>query len=179
VVVDGDVQELGADAFDTVAAVSGDAVRGSLDAYQAFDIEVQQVAWSSVLVTNHGRLRFQIADPMELEPAQDAADRGRTQTQLLGDPNAGPALAAKRFDLPDQLLRSAARAAVRAAGPVAEASPTLPPEALDPVRGSLPAELELGPGLLQAQPALHNSTGKFFSLIKKSFAMMVIVHSVS
>lgn len=35
VVVDGDVQELGADALDPVAAIAGDPVRGPLDAHQA------------------------------------------------------------------------------------------------------------------------------------------------
>jgi hypothetical protein len=47
VVIDGDVQELGADALDAVAAVVGDAVRRPPDAHQPLDIQVQQVAWTA------------------------------------------------------------------------------------------------------------------------------------
>jgi hypothetical protein len=46
VVVDSDVQELCADAFDRVAAVARHAVRRPLDAHQALDVQMQEVASS-------------------------------------------------------------------------------------------------------------------------------------
>jgi hypothetical protein len=69
VVIDGDVQELGADALDAVAAVAGDAVRRPPDAHQPLDIEMQQVAWSGVFVTHHGGHGFQIEDAVQPQPA--------------------------------------------------------------------------------------------------------------
>jgi hypothetical protein len=64
VIVDGDVQELAADALDAVAAVTGDTVGGPLDAHQPLAIEVQHVARSGMVVAHHAgvgsisRMRF-------------------------------------------------------------------------------------------------------------------------
>src|ERR1017187_2748462 len=52
-------------------------------------------------------------------------------------------------------------------------------EATHPLGRTLPAELELGRGLLQAQSALDHGFGKFLSTINRKSSMMVIVHSVS
>src|ERR1039457_2015194 len=52
-------------------------------------------------------------------------------------------------------------------------------EATHPLGRTLPAQLELGRGLLQAQSALDQSFGKFLSTINRKSSMMVIVHSVS
>ncbi len=43
-VVDGDVQEPDADALDAIPAVAGNTVGWSLEAHQALDIQVQQIA---------------------------------------------------------------------------------------------------------------------------------------
>lgn len=59
-VVDGHMDVLGADAFDRVAAVAGDAMAGAGDTHQALDIEVQQVPRVVVLQPLYGRLRHDI-----------------------------------------------------------------------------------------------------------------------
>jgi hypothetical protein len=61
VIVDGDVQELGADALDPIAAVSGYAVGRPLDAHQSLDIQMQQVAGSRVLIAVGWQLRLDMA----------------------------------------------------------------------------------------------------------------------
>ena len=57
----------------------------------AIDVHVQQIAGSSVLVALGGRDRLQMADAVELEPAQDAADSGAAQAGVGGDAAPGPA----------------------------------------------------------------------------------------
>jgi len=69
--VDGDVEELCADALDAVAAVAGDAVRGPLDAHQALDVEVHHVARGGVFLANDRCAGFEIADAAQLHPALD------------------------------------------------------------------------------------------------------------
>jgi hypothetical protein len=49
VVVDGDMDELSADAGDLVAIVARDPVRGPRDANQALDVQVQKIAGKRML----------------------------------------------------------------------------------------------------------------------------------
>ena len=157
VVVDGDVEELGADALDAVAAVAGDAVGRALDAYQALDIEVQQAAWDIVLVAHDGWLRLDVAYPVEPQPAQDTADGGRPDLEFLCDPEPRPALAAQRFHADHKLAGFTARAAMGAARSVPESGQAFQPVAPDPLGHGLPAEPALGCRLAQAQPAFYNT----------------------
>ena len=59
-IIDGDVQELRADAFDPVATVSCDPMRGSLDPHKALDIEMQHVARQRMLEAVGWLLRLDI-----------------------------------------------------------------------------------------------------------------------
>src|ERR1017187_3069612 len=148
------MQELGPDALDAIPAVAGDAVRRPLDAHQALDIEMQQVAGSSVFIAIGRQLRFDIADAAQLQPPQHAADRGRAEPKLLGDPHPGPTLPSQPLDLHDPLLRRAAWRPMRSRTAVSQPGHALIAIAPNPLGCTLPAELELGHGLVQAQPAL-------------------------
>src|SRR5712664_4792178 len=46
---------------------------------QMFDIEMEQIAGSGVLVANHGHSGLQVADAIQTQSAKDAADGGATQ----------------------------------------------------------------------------------------------------
>ena len=71
-----------ADAAYGIAAVAGHAMRGACDADQFLDIQVQQIAWGGVLVTLDHRLGIEIADAVDAESLQNAADRGPAQSSL-------------------------------------------------------------------------------------------------
>ena len=157
VVVDGDVQELGPDAPDRIAAVTGNTMGWPFDLDQAFDIEVQQVARSRVFIADDRGLRLQIADAVKLQPAQDAADRGRADLQLQRDPYACPALPAQPLHAGCQFVRRPPRAVAGTAGAVSHPSHALQPIAPNPLGCGLPAEPALGCRLAQTQPALHNA----------------------
>jgi hypothetical protein len=68
VVVDGHVQEHGADAFDAVAAIAGDAVGWPLDLDQPLDVQIQQVARSRVLIAVGRQLRLDMANAVQRQP---------------------------------------------------------------------------------------------------------------
>ena len=82
VVVDGDVQELSADASDGVAAMAGNAMGRLLDLDQALDVEVQQITRGPVFIADYRRLWLDVPYPVELETAQDAADGSRADLQF-------------------------------------------------------------------------------------------------
>ena len=64
-----------------------------------------------MFVALDGWARLQIADAVEPEPAQDAADRGPAQAGLPRDAVAGPALPAQLLDPRDPSSRWCAAAA--------------------------------------------------------------------
>src|SRR6185437_5627491 len=79
VIVDGYVQGQEAGMF-LLAAQPAIAAQAYLrELRHALDVQVQQVAGPWVLVALYRRGRIQIAPAAQLSPAQDAADRGRTQ----------------------------------------------------------------------------------------------------
>ena len=98
VVIDGDVEELPAGAAGFVLGVAGDAVAGLVDAGQLLDIDVQQVAGGRHVHSGWGQLGFEHADFVELQPGEDAADRGAAEAGGLGDLDAGLALTPQLLD---------------------------------------------------------------------------------
>jgi len=51
----------------------------------AFDVEVQQIARTGMLVAHHGRGGMQIAPAIQMSTPQDPANGGRTKSGALGD----------------------------------------------------------------------------------------------
>ncbi len=151
-VVDGDMDELGTDARHLVAAVAGDPVRGTGDARQALDVDVQHVARSRVLVPHNHRSGFQIAHPVELEPTQDAADGGAAQAGGARDPEAGPTLTAQYLHALDLERGCGVTNVLWPRAAILQPRRTLLPIAANPFGRRLRADVEAGRGQLQRQP---------------------------
>ena len=105
VIVDGDVEELPSSAAGLVAGIAGDAMPSPDDAGELLDVEVHQITGHRMLIANHRLGWLQHPDPVQLQPSQDAADGGTTQTGDLGDLHPGPTLAAHRLYSGHQLRR--------------------------------------------------------------------------
>jgi hypothetical protein len=117
-VVDGDVDELPADATDSGCTVSMDAMTDAADAAELLDVHVDELAGLVPLVTATGLFGFEALEPREAVTAQDPRDCGRTEAHAGSDLRAGIAAPAKadhlldpiRMDLPRHSRRP--RAAV-------------------------------------------------------------------
>ena len=114
-----------------------------------------------------------------LSRGQDAASRSAAQPGGLCDSYAGPTLAWQA----GPRVRPARRRCDGASDAAGNCDRANPHAGLTETRhllgGPLPAELGLGPGLLQAQPALDHGLGKLLSTMNGKSSMMVKVHSVS
>ena len=95
VVIDGHVQgqEAGVTALASQAAIA--AQRDLAEARHALDIQVQQVARPWMLIALYRRWRIQVAPSAQPCPAQDSADRSRTQPRAPRDLVAGHVPATK------------------------------------------------------------------------------------
>ena len=118
VIVDGDVQGLPTGMLVLAAAAAVAAPRDLLEAGQAFDIEMEQVAGSGMFVAHDGRGGMQIAPATETSAAQNAADGGRTDGGTTRDLIAGSVTSAQLQDALDHCLRQAARTAMRPRGAI-------------------------------------------------------------
>ena len=158
VVVDSDMDVLGSDAENPVAAVACDAVAGPRDPDQALDVHVQEVAWSGVFVALEDGLWLEIAEAVRLQATQDTADRGAARAGLAGDAEVGPALAPQRFH-PGHLVRSRCLAQpVRPRAAIHQAGHALFAIAPDPLGRGLAAELVLGcPSQPPGKEALYHA----------------------
>lgn len=179
VVVDGHVEELPTGTTSFVLGVAGETMAGLVDAGQLLNVDMQQVPGSGMFVAHDGQSRFEHADLVELPPSQDAAHRGPAQAGGLCDPRPGPALAPQSLHLRAAFRRGTPWRSPGTGAAIAQSGLALGAETSHPLGRALSAELELGRGLLQAQPTLQHISGKFLSTIDRESSMMVIVHSVS
>jgi hypothetical protein len=179
VIVNGHVEKLPAGPAGFVLRIAGEAMTGFADAREFFDVEVQQIAGSGMLITNDGNGRLERSSGVEFQTGEDAADGGAAQADGLGDAHTGPALTAQLFDAGHLFGGNATRGAMRARRAIAQSRHTALTEAADPLGGRLPAELELGRGRVQAQLPRQNSLGELLSTVNRESRMMVVVHSVS
>src|SRR3954452_5869284 len=99
-VVNADVDEIptGATAFVRATRIAGDPVADTLETPEFFDVEVNDFAWILALIATFRLGRLQIADPVQAQAAQDAADGGRRHLDLGRDLLAGVALPAQGLD---------------------------------------------------------------------------------
>src|SRR5580658_3680779 len=179
VVVDSNVEELPAGAAGLVLRIAGDAMAWLADASQLLDVDVQQISGSIALVAVGRQLGFEHADFIELEPGEDAADRGPAEAGQLGDLDAGLALPPQLSDALGHGRTGLARRQVWARAKIGQAASAQRTITAHPLGSTLPAEPALGCRLAQAQPAFHNTLCKLLSTVDRQSSMMVIVHSVS
>jgi len=99
--IDGDVQELPADATGAAlsSTVTGDAVADAADAAERLGVDVDQFARPLALVADDSAQRIERREPAETETAQRDANRGDRLAELAGDGRAREALAPQCRDL--------------------------------------------------------------------------------
>src|ERR1700675_1464220 len=118
VVVDGDMQGLPAGMFVLAATAAVGAPRDLLEAGQALDVEMEQIAGSGMFVAHDGRGGMQIAPATEPSAAQNAADGSRTDGGAACDLIAGSMLTSQMKDVLDHGVGEPARTAMRARRPI-------------------------------------------------------------
>ena len=79
-------------------AVAGDPMADAIELAELFDVDVEDLAWGGSLVAAHRLGWLERRQPVEPEPAKNAADRCRRNTDLGGDLIAGAALPAQSLD---------------------------------------------------------------------------------
>ena len=123
VIVDGDVQGLGAGAW---VAVGADA--GACEAAQLLDVEVEEIARRRAFVADDRRFwRIEGGEAVEAMAAQDAGEGSLGDGQGHADLGVGTAFAAQGEDLGFELGRSFAGLAERDRGTILEALGEPPP----------------------------------------------------
>ena len=112
-IVDGDVEAFPAGMVFAAAAAVGtsDHVR---KAAQLFQIEMEQIAGSGMLIADQWHSRLQVAHTVEAQTAQDTADGGPAATGEAGNVPTGEALTTQLLHLLYLGKRSTARRAMRA-----------------------------------------------------------------
>ena len=98
-IVDGDVQTFDARARVADGAIAGGANAWTIEAAQFFDIEVEELAWVSALVTDHRRRRLKRGQTVEAVAAQDPRDGGLGDADHGEDLGVGAALATQGDDV--------------------------------------------------------------------------------
>ena len=101
VVVDGDVEGFPTGMLVLATATTVSPPRNLLEAGHALDVEMEQVTGSGMFVTHDGWSRMQIAPTTEPNPAQNAADRGRTYGGAARDLIARSMVTAQMNDMLD------------------------------------------------------------------------------
>jgi hypothetical protein len=122
VVVDGDMEGLGAGAGIAVGTVAGGADAGMEKTAQFFDIQVKEFAWSGAFVADDGRLgRVEGSQTIETVALEDAGEGGFGDGEDHEDLSVGTTLAAQGEDLSFKSGWSLARLAPWHRGAIVEA----------------------------------------------------------
>jgi hypothetical protein len=91
------------------------------DMAQFLDVEMQEVAERGVLLADDRHSGLDFGHAIELEPAQNAADGGATESGVLGNAKADPALASQSFDPADGFERRGLAQPLRTRAAIAQA----------------------------------------------------------
>jgi hypothetical protein len=111
--------------------IAGDAVADAVDAAELFGIDVDQLAGTLALVADCRRLRVEMAQATQPEPAQHHANRRARHGELASDLRAGHALPAQPLDLGNPLGRHRSAVSSGRRAPVAQhplAARPIPPQ---------------------------------------------------
>ncbi len=178
VIVDGDVQIFVSRAARLLRSIAMDAMAWLDDPGELFDIEVDEIAWTLVLVAHHRRRRIKRTQPVHAGPAQDATDSGPAQSQRLRDPPAVVAQPAKSQNLFYESRRGGTGRSVRTRSSIAQPGTSQLTVAAHPFGRRPGADVEAGRGQLQRQALFHHSSGKLLSTMNRQSGILVIVHSI-
>jgi hypothetical protein len=155
-VVDGNVQVLPAGVVFAAAATVG-TILDVGEAAQLLDIEVQQIAWSSMLITNDGDGRLEITHTIQAQAAQNATYGRATQAGGLGNVNAREALAPQLFDTLCQRFPGATGTVIGAGRTILQTRHSLLAIAPDPLGGGAGSNLKRGGRCAQRHLLKHNT----------------------
>ena len=131
-VIDADMDIFPAGPAHLVTPVVGDAVTGTDDAAELFDVEVEEFPGMLTLVAYHGRSRLQGAQPSEPVAAEQARNGGAGESALPRDLETGQTQAAQSEHDRHLSRRSRAWTALRARRAILQARGALGPETGDP-----------------------------------------------
>src|SRR2546421_3105346 len=179
VIIDGDMHVFPADALEVASGVAGDAVTDSSETAQFLDIEMEQIARSSMFIALDRRCGIEIAQAVEFQSAQDAADGRRAQAGVAGDATGGPTLSAELLDLLNQIGWgwSAQPPGTRTA--IAQPSLSFGLKAAHPLGSGLSTDVERGCSRVQRQLLVQNFSCKCLSTPNSKSGILVQVHSFS
>jgi len=124
VIVDGDVEILPAGSGTAARAQGMVAKLGAVKAAQRLDVEVEQASGLGILVAARRRRGIEGGQAVQAATAQDATHRGATESGVLCDPEAGPALPTQTLHLVQQNRQGAARRGARTGGAVSPSRST-------------------------------------------------------
>ena len=178
VVVDGDMDILVAASAHPVALVAGGVEGPAGEAAELLDIEMKHVSRGFVLIARIHRQRFQVTDAVELETAQDAADRGPAHAGMTGDPATGPALPPQARHGIDLQLRSRAAQPMRTRAALPKTVRPILLKTPDPLGRRLRRDAEAGRGQLQRHTLFHHAPGKTLSTPSRQSGILMTVHSI-
>ena len=148
-VIDGDMDVFPATVVLTPAAAVGTKNHAG-EASQLLNIEVKQIARSSMLIANQRHSRFQIAHAVQTQAAKNATDGSATQTRGLGNIKTGETLAPQLFDALRQRLPGATWRTMRTGGAIVQTSRTFLLITAGPLGGGAGADIEGGGRSLQS-----------------------------
>ena len=117
-VVDRDVQGLPTRMFMLTTASAIATPNDLLEAGQALDVEMEEIAGKGMLIAHHRRQGMQIAPAAETSAAQNTADGGRTESGALCNVIGRTMLTTEFNYQPDLARRSGSWAAMRTRGPI-------------------------------------------------------------
>ncbi len=176
-IIDSHMQSLRAGKL-ALSAKPAIAANGNLlKASHSFDIEMQQISWEGMLITYHGRTGMQIAPAAQLRALQNAADRGRAESQGLGDAITGLELTTLGDDLLSSFAGNLARNAQGTRGVILQSRWVLLAKAAYPLRSGFRTDLKAGCGQLQSQAAGY-LLNQLFSTAQSKSGILVNNHSV-
>ena len=160
-----------------LAAVAGDAVAGDLEACEALDVQVQQVAGGLVLIAANRRGRLKAGQTAQASLPCDAGHGADADPQLLGDPAAGLALPSPLDYLLADGLRRAMRTAPGTGGAVMQPCPALLAVAPQPLVNGAHAHAHRLRHLGRPHALLQHALDQQHSSMNGQSGMLVAVHS--
>ena len=179
-VVDTDVDELPSDAarITLADAITSDAMAGTLESAELFDVDVDQLAGMLPLVAADGLCWLESLEVVEAQACEHAADGGGRDRNHGGDLLAREALTAELGNALDDRLWRGPVQGVRPGGAISQAVVTLLEEAIDPFAHGFWADPEGRGHGLRGLPLHEDTADDFGSTMSRQASILVNVHSV-
>jgi hypothetical protein len=179
-VVDTDVDEFPSDAarIALADAMAGDAMAGTLESAELFDVDVDQLARLLALVSADWLCRLESLEVVEAQAREHTADSGGGDRNQGGDLLARKALAAELGNALDDRLWRGPMQGTRPGGAISQAVGTLLDKAFEPFADGFGADPEGRGHGLRGLPLDEDTADDFGSTMSCQASILVNVHSV-